>query len=221
MNDDQSRRLAMLGRVNGFRERYTADFPNGTEGARLLDIAATAEADAIAGGADQSSGGGESRAGSASKAELYESLLDDLRAISATAKPLSKKIAGLDEKFRVPRSISQINIITAARAFLQDATPLAAEFIQYEMAADFLTDLAEDIEAYDKAANDQGDGLGKRVGATRTLAQSISEGCAAVRDADPLMRNKYKSQPAKLAEWFTASHVERAPRTPKVVLPAA
>lgn len=221
MNDDQSRRLAMLGRVNGFRERYTTDFAAATEGTRLMDLAATAEADATGGGADQSSGGGSARAGSATKADLYESLLDDLRAISATAKPLSKKIAGLDEKFRLPRSISQINIITAARAFLLDATPLAAEFVQYEMSVDFLTDLADDIAAYDKASDDQGDGLGKRVGATRTLAQAISDGCTAVRDADPLMRNKYKGQPAKLAEWIAASHVERAPRAAKAVLPAA
>jgi hypothetical protein len=221
MNNNQTRRLAMLGRVINFRTSHAGDFIDGTTAAELLNTVAAAEEDATNAGTTQSSADGESRAGTATKAELYDSLLEDLRAISATAKPMSKSIPGLDEKFRVPRSISQANIITAARAFLKDATPLAAEFIKYELPADFVTDLENDIKAYDLAADDQGTGLGKRVGATRTLSEAISDGCEAVRDLDPLMKNKYKSDAATLAEWFTASHVERAARKAKTEVPAA
>lgn len=45
-------------------------------------------------------------------------------------------------------------------------------------------------------------------------------GIAALRKLDPLMHNKYRNDPVRLAEWLSASHVERAPRT-KEKKPAA
>jgi hypothetical protein len=221
MNSKQSRRLAMLGRVIGFRKRRATDFPEGSKGAELLDLVAKAEADATVSSTEQVSGGGETRSGSATKEELYDSLLEDLRAISATAKPIAKTFPNVNEKFRLPRSISQISIITTARAFLKDAQPLADEFVKYELSPSFLTDLAADILAYERAEDVQGDGLGKRVGATRTIVKAIADGYEAVKDVDPLIKNKYKHAPAVLAEWRTASRVERAPRKAKEVPPVA
>lgn len=216
MNDDQSRRLAMLGRVIAFRVRHTADFPPTSKGAKLLDEVAAAESEATGGGTSQSSGKGATRAATSTKADLYNGLLDDLRAISASAKGMAREIPGVDERFRVPRSISQTNIITAARAFLADARPLEAAFIAHELPADFLADLEADILAYDAATDSQSDGASKQVSGTRTIAEAIRDGCAAVRDVDSLIRNKYRDNSPVLAEWYTASHVERAPRKAKV-----
>jgi subtilisin family serine protease len=42
-------------------------------------------------------------------------------------------------------------VLATARAFVTDATPLAAKFVEYEMPADFLTDLAADIAAFEHA----------------------------------------------------------------------
>jgi hypothetical protein len=216
MNDDQSRRLAMLGRVTAFRVRHTADFVPTSKGAKLLDEVAAAEAEATGGGSAQSSGKGAARAGTATKADLYTGLLDDLRAISASSKGMARDLPGVDERFRVPRSISQTNIINAARAFLADARPLEAEFIAHEMPTDFLADLEADILAYDAAVDSQSDGAGKQVAGTRTIAEAIRDGCAAVRDVGSLIRNKYRDNSPVLAEWYTASHVERTPRKGKV-----
>ncbi len=211
----------MLGSVKSYSKRYPADFAAGSKAAELMAIALAGEAEATGSGTEQASGDGKTRAGTVTKAGLYDGLLEDLRAISGTAKSISSEMAGLDEKFRLPRSQAQSVLLTTARAFLKDATPLAANFIAYELAADFLTDLEDDIAAYDAAEDDQDDGLGKRVGATRTIAQALTDGCAAVRNLEPLMRNKYKNDPPKLAEWFVASHVERAPRKAKPVPPVA
>lgn len=220
MNADQKRRLDMLGRVAGFGKRHLEDIAAGSKLAELLGLVTQAESEATGGGAEQVSGLGHSRAGAATKADLYEDLLAELRDIRDTSRTVAKTVPGVAEKFRLPRSISQINILTTARAFLKDAAPLEAEFIACEMAADFLTNLENDIKAYDKAEDDQGDGQGKHTSATRTIAEAINDGCDAVRDADPLVKNRYKHDGAKQADWFTASHVERAARKKTVAVPA-
>lgn len=219
MNADQKRRLDMLGRVAGFRTRHAADLTAASRLAGLLDTAAAAESEATGGGTDQSSGKGAAKSGTSTKADLYLGLLADLRDIRNTSRTISKTIPGTAEKFQIPASVSQINILTTARAFLQDAGPLEAEFIACEMEADFLKDLEDDIKAYDKAEDVQNDGQGKRTMATRTIEEAIDDGYEAVRDAEPLVRNKYKNNPAVLAEWFAASHVERAPRKEKKEAP--
>ncbi len=56
-----------------------------------------------------------------------------------------------------------------------------------------------------EAEDDQDAGLTNRVGATRSVAEAIMAGMGALRRLDPLMRNKYRNDPVKLAEWFTAS----------------
>ena len=44
---------------------------------------------------------------------------------------------------------------------------------------------------------------------------------AALRKLDPLMRNNYRNQPVKLAEWFSASRVERTPKKAEPAAPTA
>jgi hypothetical protein len=215
MNADQKRRLNMLGEVAGFRKRHNTGITAGSKLAQFLDQALAAETEATSGGTEQTSGDGAARAGTETKQDLYQGFLDDLRAIRRTARTVSRTVPGATEQFRLPRSISQFNILTTARAFLKDAKPLEAEFLACEMDPDFLKDLEDDIEAYDKAADSQGDGKGRKKGATRTIAEAISDGCDAVRDADPLVKNKYRNQPAVLAEWLTASHVARRPQKEK------
>jgi hypothetical protein len=209
MTNNQTRRLAALGRIGVFGTLHPTDFPVGSKAAELLGQIKTAETDAASGGTGQETGGGAMRAGTQTKADLYDELYEDLRAINRTAKALAADVPGLDEKFRMPRSPSYGQVLTSARAFLADATPLAASFIEYEMPADFLADLAADIAAFEAAEDDQGAGLTNRVGATRTVAQAIMAGIAALRKLDPLLRNKYRNDPVRLAEWFSASRVER------------
>ncbi len=209
MTDNQTRRLAALGKTLMFATLHPTDFPAGGKAAQLLSEIRNAEAEANTGAAGQESGHGSMKAGTRTKSELYDELYEDLRAINRTAKAIAADEPGLEEKFRMPRSPSYAQVLATARAFLTDATPLSAKFVEYEMPADFLTDLAADIAAFDAAEDDQGAGLTSRVGATRSVAEAIMAGIAALRKLDPLMRNKYRNDPVKLAEWFTSSHVER------------
>ncbi|MES2439568.1 MAG: hypothetical protein V4584_10900 [Verrucomicrobiota bacterium] len=216
MTDDQTRRVATFGRIDGFAKLYPADFAVGSKSAGFLAIIRQAAAAATGGGTTQSTSDGKSRAGSHTKAELFDELYDDLVAISRTAKSMAEEVPGLAEKFRMPRPATHASVLTAARAFVTDAEPLAATFVEYELPADFLTDLADDIAAFEVAEDVQGDGLTQRVGATTGIAEAISTGVAALRRLDPILRNKYRSNVSTLAEWITASHIERSPRKEKV-----
>jgi hypothetical protein len=221
MTNNQTRRLSALGNIVAFGAQNPADFAAGTKAADLLGQIRAAEADATSGATGQESHGGSMRAGTRTKADLYDELYEDLRAINRTAKAIAADVPGLDEKFRMPRSPSYAQVLATARAFLADAAPLAPSFIEYELPASFLTDLASDIAAFEAAEDDQSTGLTNRVGATRSVAQAIMEGIAALGKLDPLMRNKYRNQPVKLAEWFSASRIERAPRKAEPAAPTA
>ncbi len=139
-----------------------------------------------------------------------------MQALNRTAKAIAADdLPGLEEKFRMPISPSYKAVLISARAFLKDAAPLKAEFIEYDLPADFLENLQDDIEAFEKAEDDQGEGMTKKVGATRTIAEAVATGAAALRKLDALMRNKYRNNVTKLAEWLTASHTERPPQKEK------
>ncbi|MBC8126562.1 MAG: hypothetical protein H8M99_05380 [Gloeobacteraceae cyanobacterium ES-bin-144] len=212
MTSNQTRRLTALGQTVTFSNLYPADFPEGTKAADLMTQIRAAEADAKAGAAGQQSNHGTMLSGTQTKSELFDDLYDELRAISRTAKAIASEVPGLDGKFRLPRSSAYSQILATARAFLADATPLEAKFVEYEMPPTFLADLANDITGFEIAEDDQGAGLTNRVGATRSVAEAIMAGSAALRNLDPLMRNKYRDNPVKLVEWLSASHVERTPQ---------
>ena len=49
----------------------------------------------------------------------------------------------------------------------------------------------------------------RRPGNTATIGTLIAQGMKAVTTLDAIMHNKYASQPAKMAAWLTAAHIER------------
>lgn len=215
MKQTQAIRVRAFGQVVVFGGKYPQDFPAATKANEQLDIIARAEAAATAGGTDQQSNDGLKRKGTATKAEFYDDLYDDLRDINRTAKAMADEILEVDEKFRMPRSPSYKSLLISARAFLKDATPLQTAFVEYGMDVDFLNDLAADIEAFDNAEDDQQDGEAGKTGATSSIEEAVRVGMTALRKLRTMMLNRYKSDPAKLAEWLTACHVERPPRKEK------
>jgi hypothetical protein len=139
-------------------------------------------------------------------------LREDLEAIARTAKAMADEIPGIEEKFRLPRGNNDMNLINVARGFAVDAAPFSAQFIAHEMPADFLTDLNEDIAALEAAIAEQAEGVEEHVGARVAIQQSFEDGMKEVRTLDAAIRNKYANDPTTLAEWTSASHIERAPR---------
>jgi hypothetical protein len=148
-------------------------------------------------------------------------LRDDLEAINRTARAMANEVPGIDEKFRVPRAENDGLLLQAARAFVTDATPLSAQFIAHELPSNFIADLIADIAAMEAAISDQSGGLGTHVAAGAAIDDMIDSGVLTVRKLDAIMKNKYWNDPARLAEWTSASHTERAPRRSEAAAPPA
>jgi hypothetical protein len=104
-------------------------------------------------------------------------------------------------------------MLASARAFAADAVPFKAEFIRHEMPADFLDDLAADIAAFEASITEQNRSRDARIAATGSIDEAIERGIAALRQLDAIVRNKFRDDPATLAAWASASHVERVRRT--------
>jgi hypothetical protein len=200
MKDSDTRRYEAFLRVRDFGATHAAQFPPNSFGAEQLDAL-----DAIITGLDrhastQLSGLNTAQQGVTSKA------------ISRTARSMAFDTPGLEDKFRLPRMPKDQELLSAARAFAADAQPLAAEFARRGLPTDFLADLASDIESFEQAVNRKTEGRAAHVAATAAIDNLIEDGMKRLRQLDTVVRNIFADDPATLAAWVSASHVERAPR---------
>ncbi len=216
-NDSIRRKFDACERIEGFGARHRAAFTAGSRAAGLFSaMTATGEAMRQA-GAGQLSGTGKYRGGTSAKAFWNGELREDLAAIRSTAESISEAedTPEFEDQFRLPRSSSYDAWVTAARAFLKDATAHKALFVEFEMPADFLDDLAADIKGFEDAQDTQAGGLGDQVGGTANLDALAMRGMTLRKQLQAVVRNKFRDDAAVLAEWETAQHVERAPRAAK------
>jgi hypothetical protein len=125
---------------------------------------------------------------------------------------MSGSVPGIEQKFRSTQHLKDQELLTAARMFAADALPLKAEFIKRGLRATFLDVLAEDITAFEDALTEREQQTRTHVSATAAIDDLMERGIKTVRELDPVMRNIFEDNAAKLAAWLTASRVERAPR---------
>ncbi len=215
MNDSENRKYQAFVRAHVFGQAHASDFAPTSLAAQLFARLAGIVSDLDEHGAQQTSSRGAAFEGTTTRGQAREELRADLKAINLTARAMAADVPGIDDKFRMPPIGNDQLLLNAARAFLADATPLAAHFIAHEMPADFLEDLRDDIAALEAAINNQSRGTGESVAARVGIETKVDEGVAVMNKLEAIMRNKYASNPALLAEWTSASHVERAPRRKK------
>ncbi|HEY0320587.1 MAG TPA: hypothetical protein VGC66_06405 [Pyrinomonadaceae bacterium] len=204
--------LEMFIRVHGFGLAHAASFPAASRGDELFKRLGTLINTLQEHAATQYSSTHASREGTTRQAVALSELQDDLEAISRTARALSFSIPGLNEKFRLPRNQGAQSWLTAGRAFAADALPIKANFIQLGMPATFLEDLNASIAAVDEAINHRGQVSGEGVAASAAIDEAIDDGMKIARELDAIVRNIFSNDPATLAAWTSARHIERAPR---------
>lgn len=212
MDDNERRRYEMFLRVHGFGASRAAEFPPTTfAGEQFASLSAIiAELDTHT--AAQTS---ERRAvleSSTSKSSARDELRRGLEPICRTARVMGLSTPGLEDKFRMPGSVSDQALLAAARAIAAAALPLKAEFTRRGLPDDFLEDLAADIEAFEQAISRKMQKRIAQVEATAAIDDAIERGINVVLELDAIMRNKYADDPATLAAWLSASHTERRPR---------
>jgi hypothetical protein len=208
-------------RMEAFRLKYGAQFAPASRAAAQFTVITGVVGAMEAQGVEKLSGTQEIRGGTGAKAVAAENLRAEMRTIRDTAEAISEaeELPEFDDKFRMPRSYSYEVLLTAARAFLADATANKALFLEFEIKPTFLADLEADITALETADDTQDAGLSQQVGGTAELSAQVTKGLAARKQLLPIVKNKYAGNAGVLAEWATATRIvrpERKPKTPPV-----
>ncbi len=212
MNSEAVRAQATLARVCDFATAEAAAFPSASVGGQLFAEISSALAQLNTHVSDQVGGGNTAREGTEQKALATEELLDLMIMIRRTARSLDHEHPGLYAKFRIPPDLSATELLGVAEHFATEATPFKTNFIAYGLPETFLEDLNEQIADVREALADQTAGTRTRVTATAGIRENLDKGFTALRRVDPIVRNVFRDQPAKLAAWASARHLERAPR---------
>jgi hypothetical protein len=215
MNSKTVRGQDMLRRVRDFATAETAAFPPATIGGQIFaEIISNLEH--LEGHAtSQVAGSNVAREGTEQKAIAGEELLEMLMMIRRTSRSLDHTFPGVHTKFRVPPHLSASELMAVADHFVTEATPLKTNFIAYGLPANFLDDLNDQIDEVRGALGDQDAGTRMRVTATAGISETLEAAFASVRRVDPIVRNVFRDQPAKLAAWASARHLEHAPKRKK------
>ncbi|HEX8501646.1 MAG TPA: hypothetical protein VF659_13760 [Pyrinomonadaceae bacterium] len=215
MNDLEIRTLDTFKRVRNFDVTHDGLFPPDTLARDLFDVIAGAAKDIEGFAAAETSGGTTARQGTANKAAAREAILEDLRIIRRTARTMTGDSPGVSDKFRVPRKANDQELLNTARAFLADAEPLKGEFLRRELQERVFQDLAANLAAFEAALNAQYAGRGESVTAAGSMDAAFENGLNALRQLDPIVRNKLHNNHAALAGWESAKRIERGPRRTK------
>jgi hypothetical protein len=215
VNDNERRKLESFVRARDFGAAHATDFAGNSLGKQYFTALGAVITEISGLAASETSGHGTARQGTTTRGQARDALIADLEAFSRTARAMSDVVPGIENKFRLPRDNNDQNLLNAARAAATDVLPLEDEFIAHELPANFLADLGEDIADMQAAISAQAGGVGDHVAASAAMDDAFDRGMDLLRKLDAIMHNKYANNAGVLAEWTTASHVERAPKRAK------
>lgn len=214
MQNSEVRQLDRSQRVQVFAVAQAAAFPAGSHVAEVLATHTAASAQAEMQAAKQVAAALDHQESTEQKNAAINSLVELMRAINQTARSINKQFPGIADQFRMPRYSDQA-ILNCARAFIQAATPIAAEFTKRGLPDSFLADLQAAIDAVEAAEARQSAALANQTAATAALRLALRQEQDAVSELNAIMRNHFRNDPATLAAWESASRVERAPKKAK------
>lgn len=211
----QRLKLEKFQREENFMKDNAGDFPPASVGGKTA--AACAENNRVIEeyAARQISGANDSRRYVSIKDEYLEQLGEMIRNMNRAANAFGDEEAGIELKFRLPRRRSGQNLLATGKSFAADAAAFEEKFVEYGLDEGFIDDLKgiiSKIESHGAQADSAAD---SRAEATGGLAAAVKRGTEISRKLDSIVRIKYANNPAKLAAWEVASHLEKRPQTKK------
>lgn len=213
MTDPENNVYQALKRVETFAIPHAAAFPAGSEGAK--DITRITPLLQEIGAPKQTPGRPASPA-TLAKAHLFEEVLSDLQAIARTAATIGKKEPGFATPYRLGDDTHRQIRADATRILKELENPATvSKFVSYAMDPDFVTDLQADLALIGDKDDEQGQDQIDSVGETARVALLIKEARALIQSLHTSVTNRFRRDPEILAEWATASHIQRSPRKPK------
>ncbi|CAN5467495.1 hypothetical protein BH10ACI1_BH10ACI1_11020 [soil metagenome] len=209
MTDETREFFNTFVRVRDFGVTNTTDFPRDSKGDLNFKIFIAKIPIVEASGALQESNIGKET--TLSKEIAAALLRQYLRKINRTARSAGVDHPELAELFRMPHGNNYQKLSAAAMAFHTNSSEHNDELIDFGMPADFRTVLLNRINALQSATTEQNLAKDSKVGATANIEAEINEMYKALLRLRGIVPNVYEDNPAKLAEWASASHIKRAP----------
>jgi hypothetical protein len=209
MNDRDRRVYEMSLRALGFLTANVNDLKNIPAVAAATTLLQTETPILGELGMEKVSTTGEALDATIHKGDRRDALRDALQDIAGMWRPMAKNYENAQNKFRMPNGSDQLMIDTAG-SFAADAAPIEADFIARGMPAGFVADLTAKKVSFSASVNESDAAKMERVGANAGFPSPVKQCREAVEDIDPIIKMVYRTNPSKLAEWLTASHVERA-----------
>ena len=145
-----------------------------------------------------------------------------LVSMSETARDIAKNDAAFVNKFRIQHhNVNDAVLLETARAFYADSEAVEAKFTDYGFEEDFRDDLDVLIDEFDAAINGQDSALRERVAANATIDELLDAALNGRRTLLVIVPNIFRNNPGKLADWASASHIEKLPKKKKAPPPPA
>lgn len=166
-------------------------------------------------GADKVSATSGSKDVTIHKADLRDALKDAMQDVADMWRPMAKNYENAQNKFRMPYSNNDQLLIDTAGSFIAEAAPLEADFVGRGMDENFITDLTAKRDAFAASIDESDDAKLDRVGVNAQFNDPVRKCRAVIEDVDPIVKMTYRDNPGKLAEWLSASRVERPPKKVK------
>lgn len=215
MNNLQIRKTDKFGREDVFVADNAADFPAGSPVA-LLTAAINAERQKIF---QFDSAQASGFAGKRQAQELYENrraeLVDLLEKFVLAAAIVDDDIEGTAAKFKNPYPRGDQKIIARADSFYNDSAAIKDELIAAGLEAGDRAALLTLRDAFQQAAAAHDSAEERHAEASGGMADSFRKAMNLSSRRDKRVRMKYRHNPAKLAAWTTASHLDRAAKREK------
>lgn len=218
MNGTEMKETERNIRVDEFLEERAADFAGISIAVELIAELKASVAKVQATYQKQLSEGENSRQNYDEVKEAYRDLRDTMRAVSGLDVGIAKRATGFNELFPYPQGSSRRKLIALTRTAADNAEPNLEKFTKRGMDDNFPATLREKADTLEGFLNAAASSTGKRVGATDTLGKDVDDANDIVEELDPIVKLVYKNDPANLAAWKFASHIERhtpKPRVPK------
>jgi hypothetical protein len=130
-----------------------------------------------------------------------------------TAESLGLDHPEIRSVFKPPyRGNNDRTLVAEARSVVNAAAQFTALFTESGLPPAFFAEMTAKADDLELAAAQQAEAVAESVTATAALEDIYRRIDEIVDRLDPIVRNKYADDPAKLAAWESASRLERAPR---------
>ena len=196
-------RYEMFQRVVEFSSRHQALFPATSAAGEAF--AAVANAVAVV---DRESATRlvSAQAGKMARAIARQDVWDRLRAIARTARAADRQDPQIRTVFRLPRRKSDLALLTAAKAFIQEGEAASSRWVPLGLPESSVADLVRAVEAFDRALDGRRESKADLTAARESVTRALSSGFDAVRQLDAIVSNTPTLDPVVLAVW---EHIRR------------